>query len=230
MTKSLIGLLTSTLLSLAAIDEVPLRSLVPAAVVRQAVSESSPSVKVVEPPRASFDIAQFQADGLGGRRLSSRAANAVLKGLFDQTSQRIACIVRASHATDGSPSATLEAAGYVGGSSSTVMVHDGTDHPDWSSGRRHKGPHVHLWDPPPGAAAWVHTHHPTRGLLPSVNDVQASIKMTPEFGLNLPFLVATAVSVTAYWHGFTNRSVVLAGRGWMDALNTTACPPAIVQR
>ena len=241
MAKFLIGLLTSTQLSLLAIDEVQLRSIMPMAVIRQqqpnreVASQRSRELAMnapnmtVNPLLTDFDPARFQAGSPGYQRMSSQGANTVLRALFAQSALRVACIVRASLDSDGNPLSDIEAAGYLGGVSSTIMVHNGTDHPDWSSGRRYKGPHIHLWNPPNGAVAWVHTHHPRRGLAPSINDIQAAAKMLPELGANLPFFVATQFSVTAYWHGFTGRNVAIAGRGWMDGLDISRCPAPLTQ-
>lgn len=143
--------------------------------------------------------------------------------LVADNAERLACILQASLDGDGRPFRDLEAGGFIGGSSSTIMVHDGIDHPIAHGTAPQRIPHVHVWPPPRGAIAWVHTHHPNRGLNPSTNDLQAAAMMQQNHGVNLPFLVLTPNSVTAYWHGHTMGGITIAGDGWWDGHRPDGC-------
>lgn len=147
----------------------------------------------------------------------------LLGALVDEHRQRLACILRASLDADGRPLRETEAGGYLGGESSTIMTHDGNRHYLKVGVKLQRIPHVHVWSRPEGAVAWVHTHHPARGIKPSEADLIAAQTMRRDNDRNLPLLVITPISVTAYWHGYTVEAVTLAGSDWWRGVDTGTC-------
>ncbi len=151
------------------------------------------------------------------------AAQLYLKALVEQNRDRLACILDASLDGDGRILHGVEAGGYIGGTASTIMVHDGMGHTLPTMRGPFRGPHIHVWPPPQDALAWVHTHDPKSGVQPSRNDIDAAAQMRAAHGVNLPFIVVTKISVTAYWHGQTWQWISLAGKDWADGTDRASC-------
>lgn len=218
MTKLLFGLLLGIRLALPADDELPhgprSYSQVPAELSRGGAVEAVAGAGGLE--------AYLTADERTAA-LASASVAGLLEALVDAYRGRLACILQASLDDDGRPLIDIEAGGYLGGEASTIMTHDGSGHYLKVRSRPRRIPHIHVWAPPAGAVAWVHTHHPARGLDPSEADLAAAASMRRDNTRNLPLLVVTPLAVTAYWHGYTFSPIMLAGGGWWQGVDTTSC-------
>ena len=220
MNTLLYGLLLGIRLALPAdVDELP-RSAAAYSQVPEELQQQE-SIGVV-PEAGGLEAMLAQADEQG-RGFASAGVTPLLTALVEEHRHRLACILRASMDENGVQDDGIEAGGYIGGSASTIMVHDGRNHAVTVSARLRRLPHIHVWPPPDGALAWVHTHHPNRGLRPSAGDLAAAVAMRRNHQRNLPFLVITPRAVSAYWHGFTVGSVTLAGANWWQDVPESGC-------